>query len=289
QGSMSVSYDSHNHQVTITNSHNHDSVTLKVSGSSSGDFEISSDGHGGTLLDDPAATGTVTIDSDQVLGVSAASSATVSFTNSTGTTGELLLADSKDFTGSITGFAGDGTIVNSDLIDVADVNFANVATDKTTYTENSAGTGGTLTLHDANGQVLDSINFTGNYQLANFTIEDDGTGGTLIVDPPVSTSGPAPTNTVVATAPNQTLIGSAPAENFVFNFAGVGQSTITNFDPAADSIKFASSIFADAQAILNATHDDGHGNSIIAIDAHDTITLNGVQKAQLHAGDFHIV
>ncbi len=142
---MSVHYNSTSHEVTITNTHSHDSVTLKVSGASSGDFEIASDGQGGTMLDDPSATGNVTIDTDQVLGVSAPSSATVNFANSTGTTGELLLADSKDFTGTIVGFAGDGTKANSDLIDIADVNFADVATGKTTYTDNGDGTG-TLTL-----------------------------------------------------------------------------------------------------------------------------------------------
>jgi hypothetical protein len=40
---------------------------------------------------------------------------------------------------------------------------------------------------------------------------------------------------------------------------------------------------------LNATHVDGHGNAVIAIDAHDSITLDGVAKAQLHTADFHIV
>ena len=47
--------------------------------------------------------------------------------------------------------------------------------------------------------------------------------------------------------------------------------------------------FANAQAALNATADDGHGNTVITLDAHDTITLNGVLKAQLHANDFHFV
>jgi hypothetical protein len=143
-------------------------------------------------------------------------------------------------------------------------------------------------LHDANGQALESLNFTGNYQLANFTIESDGNGGTLIIDPPVNTSTQTP-NTVVASGPNQVLSGSAPAENFVFNFAAVGHSAIANFDPAADMIQFSSSVFANVQSILNAVRDDGHGNSVIAIDAHDSITLNGVSKAQLHANDFHVV
>ena len=127
----------------------------------------------------------MTIDSGKTLDISDASTATVSFTNSNGNTGELVLDNSKAFTGQIVGFAGDGTTSNSDLIDLTDVNIADVATNKTTYSDNGNGTG-TLTLHDANGQALDSINFVGSYQLANFTIENDGSGHTLIVDPPVS-------------------------------------------------------------------------------------------------------
>ena len=54
-------------------------------------------------------------------------------------------------------------------------------------------------------------------------------------------------------------------------------------------LQFKSPIFANALAALNATHDDGLGNTVVAIDSHDTITLAGVLKAQLHASDFHIV
>ena len=154
-----------NGEVTVSDFF--DSVTLHVSGNSSGSFEVSSDGHGGTLLQDPAASGNVTVDSNQTLEISAASSATVNFTNSSGNTGELVLDDSKDFSGSIVGFTGDGTTTNSDLIDITDVNIADVATNKTTYTDHGNDTG-TLTLYNASGQALDSINFAGNYQLANF-------------------------------------------------------------------------------------------------------------------------
>ena len=31
--------------------------------------------------------------------------------------------------------------------------------------------------------------------------------------------------------------------------------------------------------------DDGHGNTVITLDAHDAITLSGVLKAQLQAAD----
>jgi Legume lectin domain/FecR protein len=100
---------------------------------------------------------------------------------------------------------------------------------------------------------------------------------------------PPASSTVVASAPNQILSGFAAADTFVFNFAGVGNTTVTDFHPATDTLQFGSAIFASAQAALNATTDDGHGDTVIAIDGHDTITLNGVLKAQLHTTDFHIV
>jgi len=288
----------------VTVSNGTDSVSLKVSGNSDPAFEIAADSTGGTLIDDPSASGNVTIDSGKTLDISGASAATVSFTNSAGNTGELVLDSSSAFTGKIVGFVGDGTIANSDLIDLGDVNIANVAINKTTYTDDGNGSG-TLTLYNASGQALDSIQFAGNYQLANFTIENDGTGQTLIVDPPVASGssngsiqsgggivmhdpGQATTGSVVASAANQTLTGSASHDNFVFNFAGVGQATVTDFHPDTDALQFKSSIFANALAALNAAHDDGHGDCVIVIDAHDAITLNGVLKAQLHATDFHI-
>ena len=126
-----------------------------------------------------------------------------------------------------------------------------------------------------------------------------GTSGTLVFDPPatntsvggVTAHDPAlpAAGTIVASAANQTLTGAAISDTFVFNFAAVGQSKVTDFHPASDVLQFNSSIFANAQAALNAAHDDGHGNTVIAIDAHDSVTLNGVAKAQLHAADFHFV
>jgi hypothetical protein len=115
----------------------------------------------------------------------------------------------------------------------------------------------------------------------------DGHGGILIQDPPDSGSGPADTSTIAVTAPNQTLTGNAVSDTFVFNFASVGNATVTNFHAATDTLQFSSQLFANVQAALNATQDDGHGNTLITLDAHDAITLSGVVKAQLHASDFH--
>jgi hypothetical protein len=64
---------------------------------------------------------------------------------------------------------------------------------------------------------------------------------------------------------------------------------VTDFHPLSDTLQFSNSIFANAQAVLNATQDDGHGNTIISVDGHDSISLGGVLKTQLHAADFHIV
>ena len=164
----------------------------------------------------------LTIESGAMVEIGVASAQDVSFINNSGTTGELVLTDSKDFTGHILGFAGDGTTANSDLIDIGDVDFANVALEKTAYIDNGDGTG-TLTLYDADGHILSSIDFVGNYELANFTIESDGNSGTLIIDPPVQStehdglSGGSPNSGALTIESGSTAeIDSASAQTIYF-------------------------------------------------------------------------
>ena len=102
-------------------------------------------------------------------------------------------------------------------------------------------------------------------------------------------SEPAGNAVVAATASNQTLTGSGPSDNFMFDFADIGQATVTNFHADTDVLQLKAPMFANVQAVLDATQDDGHGNSIIMLDAHDTITLTGVAKAQLNQTDLHLV
>ena len=85
------------------------------------------------------------------------------------------------------------------------------------------------------------------------------------------------------------MTGGSGSNAFVFNFAGIGKDTVANFHPATDTLQFGGAIFETAQAVLNAIQDDGHGNTVVTLDAHDAITLSGVVKAQLHAADFHFV
>jgi hypothetical protein len=168
--------------------------------------------NGGTLLIMDIVSGGVATIAGGKLVFDAQSNVNVTFNNGTGTPtyGELVLADAPAFTGQIYGFTG--TVpnpTNSDAIDLTDIKFANLTTE--TYAENSAGTGGTLTVSD--GTNTASLQFMGNYQLANFIFQNDGSGGTLIVDPPVTdtstSTDSSSTNTMTTNGSSTTTTTSA--------------------------------------------------------------------------------
>ena len=158
-------------------------------------FSASDDGHGGAFIVDPPSSplvdtastisvtdfgvGSDTINSGTALELAGASAADVLFANTSGQSGTLVLDDSVSFAGQITGFAGDGTVLNSDSIDLKDINFA-TATD--TYAA------GVLSVSD--GVDVANIRFSGSYELGNFVLSSDGHGGTLVVDPPTATNDP---------------------------------------------------------------------------------------------------
>ena len=228
------------------------------------------------------------IDAGATLEFAGADSGSVTFNSSTGTLHHL--DDPAHFTGQISGLSG------SDGIDLKgfDDSSINVA-------QNSSTASTVLTITDATHTVANNtalnITLLGDYTNSTFTHSIDASGGgVVIVDPPapsgplgpmiVNDPGPAPSQ-IVASAPNQTLTGTGASNSFVFNFANIGHDTVTDFHPGTDTLQFGGAIFASAQAALNATLDDGHGNTVITLDAHDAITLSGVVKAQLHVADFH--
>ena len=232
-----------------------------------------------------------------MLDIGVASAANVSFVNNSGTTGNLVLDQPSSFTGLISGFTGDGTLAGSDQIDLDGINY-----NSRSFSEHYNSKTDMLSVSDGTHSAV--LHLVGTYQAANFSFVSDGNGGTIVYDPPVpgqaaggqavagtvaQDPGPAPGQTIVASAPNQTLTGLAASDNFVFNFANVGHGAVANFHPATETLQFASPIFANAQAALNATHDDGLGNTVVTLDGHDTVTLSGVVKAQLHVTDFHVV
>ena len=247
--------------------------------SAAGTLEIASDATSGE--------GKFTIDAGDSLQFDHADALDVAFAGS----GELILKDPAHFSGIISDSGGSMTA--ADVVDLSgfDTN-ASVS-----YSGNKSG--GTVTVSEANHATAHLQVGANSTNWSNPV--SDGHGGILIHDPPddaggqpagdavTQDPGAAPSQSIVATAPNQTLTGAAVSDNFVFNFASVGRDTVTNFHSATDTLHFASPIFANALAALNATHDDGLGNTVVALDGHDTVTLSGVLKAQLHATDFHVV
>src|SRR5262249_15773760 len=120
---------------------------------------------GALLINDGVSGGTATI-AGGTLTFNAQSNVNVTFNNGTGTPtyGELVLADAPTFTGQIFGFTGTAPgPATSAAIDLSDINFANLNSE--TYTENSAGTGGTLTVSD--GTNAAALSFSGDYTLAS--------------------------------------------------------------------------------------------------------------------------
>jgi len=94
--------------------------------------------------------------------------------------GTLVLDDSQHFSGSVAGLATSGA-QNVDLVDI-DVTTVNLVG----YTSGGGGnTSGTLTVSDGLGHTT-LLNLIGTYQLNDFHVSDDGHGGTLLTDPPVS-------------------------------------------------------------------------------------------------------
>jgi FecR protein len=234
-------------------------------------------------------SGALTVASGGALEVSNSVESGVTFLASTGA---LTLDNPSGFAGSISGFSGNGTLAGSDQIDLKNIDYNSIS-----FSEHFDPANDTLSVSD--GTTSAFLHFNGSYVASNFAFVSDGHGGTVVYDPPVpsqggqnvsqtSTAAATTNNTIIASVANETLIGSSNANTFVFNFAGVGHENVNNFHPEIDVLQFSPGLFATTQAILAAIRDDGHGNAVIALDAHDTITLAGISKAQLSPTDFHL-
>ena len=221
-------------------------------------------------------SGSTTIGTGATLELGAADSASVTFSSSTGM---LKLDTPSTFSGLIFNFAGNGSLSGSDQIDLKGINFNSV---HDTYT------GGVLSVSDGTNSA--ALEFNGSYSLANFKFISDGSGGTIVYDPPVSTSNPAPQSSSTVAAPlNFATANQMAGDTFVFapNF---GHQTINNFDPNHETIQIDHGVFADVTALMAHTSDNSSGNAVIAANAHDTITILGVttEVLQHHLNDFII-
>ena len=235
-----------------------------------------SDGHG-SVGDQPltisivgtGATAGMSVNSGSILDIGAPSAATVSFANDSGTNGLLVLGAPSSFSGSISGFTGNGTLAGSDQIDLKGINYYS-----SSFAESYNSASDTLSVSDGTNST--SLHFIGNYQAANFSFVSDGNGGTTVYDPPAAAGTPA-----------EARYGSN--DGFVFR-AGLGQTMIADFGPAGgDGIEAGHAIFATPfQPPVSLAPNIVEHQSFIA-DGHGLLSFNNPAPQHLASHDFHLV
>lgn len=150
-------------------------------------------------------TQAATINAGATLELSGAVSGSITFKASTG---NLVLDHAAQFTGTLIGLTGDGTTANSNHLDLKDVAYGTGTS--ASFSGNTAS--GVLTVVDAQNHTA-HISLVGDYTKSTFNLSSDGTGGTLVIDPPKASFdfAPVPASQLSATAPivNETLYGSA--------------------------------------------------------------------------------
>ena len=98
--------------------------------------------------------------------------------------GTLILDQAQNFSGTVAGLASSG-VQNIDLVNVSSASLQALV-----YTSNGSN-GGVPSVTD--GTTTVQLQLIGTYTLGSFHTAVDGTGGTIIIDPPVSSgSGVAP-------------------------------------------------------------------------------------------------
>ena len=201
-----------------------------------------------------------------------------------------MLDHSTQFTGEIFNFTGNGSPSGSDEIDLKDIKFSSV---------HDSYNAGVLTITD--GTDTAKLDFSGSHTLANFKLASDGTGGTILYDPPVLPSDAS------ASAPNSTEASSAAkpaAESLALNMDGLVDDAFA-FKPELGANLIANSANvhlaeadrllpdAELQSLLNALHADQSVSLFQTVNAehlvttgsghHDTATLANPYPTDLHA------
>jgi hypothetical protein len=158
------------------------SGTLRATGS--GGLVINSDiansgllwANGGNITTDGNVSGTGSVLIDGVATFEMGGAFSENVTLDAGANATLKIDHAADFRGTVTGFD------SNDLLDLADLAFGRNTT--LGYVANSNNTGGTLTVSD--GTNTANLGLFGQYTAASFAMSTDGSGGTLIHDPPAT-------------------------------------------------------------------------------------------------------
>ena len=219
--------------------------------------------------------GPATISTGATLELAAADYGAVTFLGSTGT---LRLDHSSTFFGKISNFTGNGSLSGSDQIDLKDVKYGSV---------HDSYANGVLTVTDGNDTA--KLKFNGSYTLANFKLASDGSGGTIVYDPPAP-AGNAPTSDTSGspTIGNSTTLGVTADTGTVSGFGGRGvidlpeiafdaQTTLGNLandNPAGGMLSVADGTHSANIALLGnymassfAAASDNHGGTMVVAEA----------------------
>jgi len=119
---------------------------------------------------------------------------------------------------------------------------------------------------------------TGNNDAADTLFGNAGVASTLVAG-----SG-ADILSVTGTA-GTILTGGTGADTFSFPNA-MGHDEVTNFGTAKDTLQFNATLFANFSAAMADAAQVG-ANTVFAIDANDSVTLENVSKSSLTAANFH--
>ena len=243
----------------------------------------------GTIDFHDAVGGTGTAQADAYAGLEFDSSATSSLKMVfNGGNATLDLLNPSSFAAVISGFA------TSDTIDLLGI----------TATKAALKSGDVLQIND-NTTVVATLQLSGTYVGDLFTVKSDGNGGTDII-----TNAPAASVITVETAGGQDVYFEQGGQMFTstgassnisilagtshdaFHFDGAfGHVAIAGFAPGANTLVFDHNDFANTAALEAHAVQDAQGDTVITLDAHDTIMLRDVSLAafETHASDWHFM
>jgi hypothetical protein len=224
-------------------------ATANFSGAVTGAEQFTIENSATAVFTNPInGTGSFTLLNGGILTFDAADSENVTF--GAAATGTLTL--DAPFTGSVSG------LTTSNEIDLEDLSWTKPPKMTATYSGNSSG--GTLTVSDGTNSV--SIKLIGNYTSAPWTLSKDGSGGTLVIDPPVDGSlMPNATGGVDGSIdfPN-ILFGAHTTLGYAANDANNGGTLTVTDGIIAQSVALLGQYAASSFVMAS----DGHGGTLIA-------------------------
>jgi hypothetical protein len=230
---------------TIQSKSSH-TLTIEISGSIQGTGLLEITNNTSLALDGPVGSGQ-----------------TVQFDIGNGPAPILVLNDPSHFQGHITGFQG------SDQIDLPTIHFDSGTT--------ATFAGGILTIKEGTTTVA-AITFVGS---PNLKITSDGQGGTLITDPPPSTTTPDATVTPVAQTPTLIATEATGAQKNV-TLATVGEVTAVALNTAVAVALSTAPVDGDKMSSLTLSRDGTAGDITDTGSGSDSSMVNVGTAAELN-------